>query len=150
MRLKTIVSSFVLIIGICAIAVMAQDKEKYVQPTKDGVGIFKNEIRELYETPLFNVGTNDRLLVIESKSKAYKIKLGDKTGWVEKRLVASSGKNKTFVMSDQEVIGYLDNPTPVYIMEGMGPNEDPIKLERSFSDALKENVDKETVERQAK
>jgi hypothetical protein len=148
MRLKSIICAFLAAIVLTTVSAWAQ--EKYVQPTKDDVGIYKNEIRELYEKPLFSVGTNDRLLVLESKSKAYKVKVNDKTGWVEKRLVASSGKNKTFNMSDQEVIGYLDNPTPVYIMDGMGPNEDPIKLERSFSDALHENVDKETVERQAK
>jgi hypothetical protein len=114
------------------------------------VGVFKNEIREVYEKPLFTVSADDRLLVLDRKAKSSRVKLGDKIGWIENRLVVSSGKNKTFVMSDQEVIGYLDNPTPVYIMDGLGPNEDPIKLERSFSDALRENVDKETVERQAK
>jgi hypothetical protein len=149
MRLKSVLGSLLVVIGFVAVTqTLAQ--EKYVQATKGDVGIYKNEVRELYEKPLFTVGTDDRLLVVESRSKAYRVKVGDKVGWVEKRLVVSSGKNKTFVMSDQEVIGYLDNPTPVYIMDGLGPNEDPIKLERSFSDALHENVDKETVERQAK
>jgi len=54
------------------------------------------------------------------------------------------------VFDNAEVIGYLDNPTPVYIIDSDDPNADPINLDRSFKDALRENVDKETVERQAK
>ena len=72
------------------------------------------------------------------------------TGWIEKRLVVTTSKSKTFVFDDAEVIGYLDNPTPVYIIDADNPNADPIKLDRSFADALRENVDKETVERQVK
>ena len=60
------------------------------------------------------------------------------------------GKSKTFVFDNAEVIGYLDNPTPVYIIDIDDPNADPINLDRSFKDALRENVDKETVERQVK
>jgi hypothetical protein len=54
------------------------------------------------------------------------------------------------VFDDAEVIGYLDNPTPVYIIDADNPNADPIKLDRSFADALRENVDRETIERQTK
>ena len=125
--------------------------ERYVQPTKEGVGVYKNEIREVYEEPVFTVGTQDRLLIVETKARHYKVKSSKgELGWVEKRLVATTGKSKTFVFDNAEVVGYLDNPTPVYIMDTDDPNADPINLDRSFKDALRENVDKETVERQVK
>ena len=131
--------------------IFADAAKKYVTPTKDGTGIYKNEVRELYEQPAFTVGTNDRLLILETKSRDYKVQnASGEVGWVEKRLVVATGKSKTFVFDNADVIGYLDNPTPVYIIDTDDPNADPINLDRSFKDALRENVDKETVERQTK
>ncbi len=126
--------------------------QKVAQPNKDGVGVYKNETRQLYEEPMLTVGTSDRLQVIDSKRDMHKVKTSDGTiGWVEKKEVSMlSGKSKTFVFDNAEVVGYLDNPTPVYIIDTDDPNADPISLDRSFKDALRENIDKETVERQTK
>jgi hypothetical protein len=149
MRLKLL--SLIIIILTASLAFAQKDVKKYVTPTKDEVGVFKNEVRELYEKPVFTVGTNDRLLVLETGKQSLKVQSGNgETGWVEKRLVVTTGKSKSFVFDDAEVIGYLDNPTPVYIIDADNPNADPIKLDRSFADALRENVDRETIERQTK
>ena len=124
---------------------------KYVTPTKDGVGLYKNQTRDVYEEPILKVGTTDRLTVLKKKGRHYEVKTpGGETGWIEARLVVATGKSKTFVFDNADVIGYLDNPTPVYIIDTDDPNADPINLNRSFKDALRENVDKETVERQIK
>ncbi len=149
MRLKMLMA-FVLTVAL-GVVFAQKNAEKYVTPTSNDVGVFKNEIRELYEKPQFNVGTNDRLLILSSGRNHYKVQKNDgETGWIEKRLVVATGKSKTFVFDDAEVIGYLDNPTPVYIIDADNPNADPIKLDRSFAEALRENVDRETVERQSK
>ena len=125
--------------------------DKFVTPTKDGAEVFKNEIRQLYEKPIFSAGTSDRLQILDNRGSHFKIKgANGQIGWIEKSLVATTGKSKTFVFDNAEVVGYLDNPTPVYIMDSDDPNADPINLNRSFKDALRENVDKETVERQVK
>ncbi len=137
------------VVAFSITALMAADK--YVTANKDGTGVYKNEMRELYEQPAFTVGTNDRLQILDSKGNFYKVKgANGQIGWVEKNLVVATGKSKTFVFDNAEVVGYLDNPTPVYIMDTDDPNADPINLDRSFKDALRENVDKETVERQVK
>lgn len=148
MRLSSL--SLILLFSFSALFA-ANDAKKYVQPTKDGTGVYKNEIRDVYEEPIFTVNTSDMLGVVEDKGRSYKVQgPNGQVGWVEKRLVVSVGKSKTFVFDNAEVIGYLDNPTPVYIIDTDDPNADPINLDRSFKDALKENVDKETVERQVK
>lgn len=140
-----------LLLTFAAFTTFSEPAKKFVQPTKEGTGVYKNEIREVYEEPLFSVGPNDRLTILDSKSRHYKVQANNgQVGWVEKRLVVATGKSKTFVFDNAEVIGYLDNPTPVYIIDTDDPNADPINLDRSFKDALRENVDKETVERQAK
>jgi hypothetical protein len=136
-----------LIIVIATASIFAQ---KYVTP-KEEIGLYQNETRQVYEEPVQTVTPNDRLTIIETKNRHFKVKTGTGVeGWVEKRLVAATGKSKTFVFDNAEVIGYLDNPTPVYIIDTDDPNADPINLDRSFKDALRENVDKETIERQVK
>lgn len=124
--------------------------QKIAQPVKEGVKVYKSDTRQLYEEAMLTVGTSDRLQVLDSKRDMHKIKTSDGTiGWVEKKDVSVlSGKSKTFVFDNAEVVGYLDNPTPVYIIDTDDPNADPISLDRSFKDALRENIDKETVERQ--
>jgi len=115
------------------------------------LGVYQNEIRKPYENPIGSVNMADRLQVIEEKRNHYKVKGPGVTGWIEKQLVASAAKgSKTYLFDDAEVLGYLDNPTPVYIIDADDKDRDPIKLERSFAEALRENVDRETVERQAK
>lgn len=124
---------------------------KVVVPKQDEVGVYKNKVREVYEEPILKVGTSDRLEVLNKSGRNLEVRTPDgQTGWVEERLVAAAGKSKTFVFDNADVIGYLDNPTPVYIIDTDDPNADPINLNRSFKDALRENVDKETVERQIK
>lgn len=132
-------------------ALWAQKGKRFVQPKEANVGVYKNQTRQMYEEPVFKVGPEDRLTIIDTKGDSYKVEnaLGQ-NGWIEKRLVVSIGKSKTFVFDNAEVIGYLDNPTPVYILDSDDPNAERIYLDRSFKDALRDNTDKETVERQSK
>jgi hypothetical protein len=147
MRLSKVLT----ILAVSASVAVLFAAEKFVTPTNDGTGIYKNQTRQVYEEPIAKVGTADRLTVLAKKGRFYEVKTADgTTGWVEDRLVVATGKSKTFVFDNADVIGYLDNPTPVYIIDTDDPNADPINLDRSFKDALRENVDKETVERQTK
>jgi hypothetical protein len=144
-------SKILVVILMSVIAVAAQDKQKYVQAKQGSVGVYKNQTREMYEEPIFKVSTSDRLQVLGSKGNFYQVKGPDgQKGWVEKRLVITIGKSKTFVFDNAEVMGYLDAPTPVYIIDSDDPNAERIYLDRSFKDALRDNVDKETIERQVK
>jgi len=141
---------FLMIVAIAAAALMAAEAKKYVQPKEGNVGVYKNQVRQVYELPVFKVGADDRLLILDSKGDYYKVQNVDgQAGWVEKRLVVSIGKSKTFVFDNAEVVGYLDNPTPVYILDSDDPNAERIYLDRSFKDALRDNTDKETTTRQA-
>jgi hypothetical protein len=141
---------FFLLLALSAAVLMAQSARKYVQPKENNVGVYKNQVRQVYEKPVFQVGTEDRLLILETKGDFYRVQgVEGGSGWIEKRLVVSIGKSKTFVFDNAEVVGYLDNPTPVYILDSDDPNAERIYLDRSFKDALRENTDKETTERRA-
>ncbi len=126
------------------------EKVKFVQPKKNNVGIYRNETRGVNESAIVSLKIEDRLKVLNEKRNHYQVKMADGTvGWVEKRLVAKAS-GKSFMFDDAEVIGYLDNPTPVYIIDADSKDATPIKLDRSFAEALRENVDKETVHRQVR
>ena len=142
----------VVMTSLCVVAMSwAQDRTKWIQPKQDGVGVYRNEIRQLYEQPVATVGITERLEVTGSGRDHYKVKFNNQSAWVEKRLVQAVARgSKSYVFDDQEVIGYLDNPTPVYIIDSDDRERDPIKLDRSFAEALRENTDRETVEREAK
>ena len=137
-------------VAVAAITGTTSAAQKYVQPTAD-VGIYKNEVRAVNEQAITTVGVKDRLTVIKEGKNAYQVKTsnGSATGWVEKRLCVSAS-GKSFAFDDAEVIGYLDNPTPIYIIDADNKDATPIKLDRSFAEAVKSNVDRETVERTAR
>ncbi|MFW6219698.1 MAG: hypothetical protein ACOC33_02520 [bacterium] len=59
---------------------------------------------------------------------------------------AQPRRSRKFTFDETEVQGYLDNPTPIYIMDNDNPNSELIILDRCFREALKINIDKETVE----
>jgi hypothetical protein len=63
--------SVVIIVLTASLAFGQKDLKKYVTPTKEDVGVFKNEVRELYEKPSSTVGTNDRLLILETGKQSY-------------------------------------------------------------------------------
>jgi len=139
-----------LVLFVASTFTFAQRNPKFVQPKKSNVGLYRNETRSVNETAILTVGVNDRLKVIGSSRDFYRVRTDDgNEGWIEKRLVAAAS-GKSFLFDDAEVIGYLDNPTPVYIIDADSKDATPIKLDRSFAEALKENIDRETVERQGK
>jgi len=147
--MRLIAGAFMTVIFSMSTFIYAQEA-KFVQPTKNGVGVYENEVRKLNEEAKFTVGIDDRLQVLQTTKNSYKVKnAAGEIGWVEKRLVAATS-GKKFMFDDAEVIGYLDNPTPVYIIDADSKDAQPIKLDRSFADALRQNVDRETVERQTK
>ena len=107
------------------------DNEKYVVAAKDSVPVFKNENHAVGETPLFIIGKQDRSLIIATGGKGYEIQKNDVTGWVDKEAVSVSSA-KTMVFDTANVLGYLDNPTTLYILDANNPTGQSIKLERSF------------------
>lgn len=140
-----------LLVLMMSLSVLAQPLKASLicSPKKDNVKIWMSNERSINEGPLFIVNSDDRLCVTEEAKDWYKIWINNKVGWVLKSEVVVLQRSKKFEFENAEIMGYLDNPTPVYIIDADAKEGTPINLDRSFQESLRENTDKETMERQA-
>jgi hypothetical protein len=67
---------------------------------------------------------------------------------VESGRVKIVSENTSYAYEAAEVLSWLDNPQLITILDANNPKATPLVLERSFADALRENVDQETINRQ--
>jgi hypothetical protein len=140
-----------IILAAVITVVAAGQPNRYVMPTERKVGIYQNRIRKPYEQLLYRVGPDARLLVLEETGRYVKVKDGrGRVGWVEKRLVTTTGARSRMLFAEAEVVGYLGNPTPIIIFDANAPDQTPLYLDRSFDDEVAVNVDRETIERSAR
>jgi tetratricopeptide (TPR) repeat protein len=105
-----------------------------VQPKRGSVGIYANETREPYEEAIVQARSGDILTIIEIRKNHYKVRTAyGLEGWARKsELVKARARdymrNRAFAFESAEVIGYLDNPAPLYIIDMDDPSGDPISL----------------------
>ena len=56
-------------------------------------------------------------MVLGSKGDEYKVSDGKgDVGWIDKASVKEVGPSETVTFGNADVYGYLDNPTPIYIL----------------------------------
>ncbi|OGS37485.1 MAG: hypothetical protein A2293_12580 [Elusimicrobia bacterium RIFOXYB2_FULL_49_7] len=137
---------------LLAMVMTVSAEKQVVVAKKDNTKVYQNQVRQLYENPIYTAKKDEYMEVVESDRNLFKVRLSNgKTGWVEKQLVSTENKGKkdmNYVFEETEVQGWLDNPQAVYILDMTDPNFKPIKLDKSFSDNLEENVDREQSEEQ--
>ena len=120
----------------------------YVTPNSDNIGIYVNQNRQMNERAIQTVGRQDVLRVVEQGRNHYKVRTNSgNEGWIEKRLAVRNDAKKAYTFDDVEIQGYLDNPTPIYITDVEDGSFSAIELDRSFADALKRKNDKERANR---
>lgn len=139
--------AIMLVVLVSSTSIFAQKNAHFVQPKQDDAALYKNRVRKAYEKSIATVSSKERLKVLKKQSGFYQVRTSDGTiGWIEASLVANAS-GKSFMFDDANVTGYLDDPTPIFIIDADNRDGTPIKLERSFAEALTENLDRETIER---
>lgn len=150
--LRTI-SKIALVVAVFAVSAFAQRVGDAMNPRRANTQVYANQVRESFETPIVAIGPEDLVTVVEVDRRQCRIRtVGGIQGWVECNTLSrpsnrGSNASRAFTFEAAEVQGYLDNPTPVYIIDMNDTDSDPIELNRSFREALQVNVDRETLER---
>jgi hypothetical protein len=137
-----------LLVVVIALQGAATQKSRIIMPLRDNVGVYHHEIRKVFEEPYFIVGTADRLQVIATGKRNSKVVDREaREGWIENRLCTTAPGGKLITFDPAMIEQYSDIKSPMNISAGTGPEDMQIRLDRSFRDALSENVDRETVSR---
>jgi hypothetical protein len=121
-------------------------RQEYVVAKEENTAVYQNRGRNLYERKLFNLNPDEKVRVLEKKGEFIKVEnRKQQCGWVEEHRVVPIAASRIFTYDHTDVMGYLDNPEPIIILDATDPDDNVIRLDRSFKDALRENVDRETV-----
>lgn len=70
-------------------------------------------------------------------------------GWVAKgsvSYVAPKAGDKSMNMEDVDIVGWLDNPSAVFVLDNNTEDVDGIELDRNFNEYLTHTVDRERTE----
>jgi hypothetical protein len=126
----------------------ASHNGNYVTPIQGDIGVFAKNAATSVEKPVSLAKTGEWLLVMEVKGDRIKVRdMKGMIGWVQRAEVREVASAEYMTFKSAEVYSYLDNPAPLYIIDATDPENNPIKLERSFSRELRENIDQPTVAR---
>jgi hypothetical protein len=131
---------------LLAVPLSAQQKSRYVVPIGNDVPVYAHQIRQVYEKPAFVLNEGSALAVLERTSEKTKVRdENGRTGWIENMLLRSV--SKTFIYEPQAIEDRLDNPEKIWLIDPGVPENEPIRLDRSFKDEARVNEDKESMER---
>ncbi len=133
-------------------AVMAKSKTESIEVIRiksGGAVLFKAELSDEGDKVADLTAGSEVQLLKESKGRSLIKTSGSVKGWVEnstlERVKITSGG--THNLKDVEVVGWLDNPSAVYILDNSNPDVNALPLDRSFSNEIVEKKDREEVER---
>jgi hypothetical protein len=143
---------YILVLAVIGVAAAggwsASHTSNYVTPIKADIGVFAKSSMTSPEDPLFVAKTGQWLFVMETRGDRLRVRdMKGNIGWIDKAAVREVASAEYMTFKSAEVLSYLDNPAPLYILDATDPGNNPLKLERSFARELRENIDRPTVTR---
>lgn len=142
----------VFLCGALFTVAMAKSKSESTEVTRvksGGASLYKTEAAD-ESNKLVDLSAGEEVTLLkEGKARSLIKTSGNVKGWVdnggiEKVKVAGGA---THNLKDVEVVGWLDNPSAVYILDNSNPDVNALPLDRSFSSEIVEKKDREEVER---
>jgi len=112
-----------------------------------GASVYKSEQDE---DKTVDLGAGDEVTILKQGKARSMIKTSQSIkGWVDngniERVKITSGG--THNLKDVEVVGWLDNPSAVYILDNTNPDLNALPIDRNFMNEIVEKKDREEVER---
>jgi len=114
-----------------------------------GATVYKAEASDESDK-VMDLGPGDEVSILKQGKARSMIKTsGNIKGWVnnstvERVKITSGGAHN---LKDVEVVGWLDNPSAVYILDNTNPDLNALPIDRNFSSEIVEKKDREEVER---
>lgn len=145
---KTIAFLFLAFASV-ALAGSKTETSTVIRIKSGGATLYKSEASDAGDK-VADLGTGDEVTLLKQGKARSMIKTsGAIKGWVdnstlEKVKVTSGGAHN---LKDVEVVGWLDNPSAVYILDNSNPDLNALPLDRNFSNEIVEKKDREEVER---
>ena len=94
-------------------------------------------------------GFNDELTVLKEGDTEVLVKGACGQGWVPKskvEYVAQKAGDKSMKLEDVDIVGWLDNPSAVFVLENDDIDFDGVNIDRDFKEYLQHTMDRETIE----
>jgi hypothetical protein len=140
---------FAMLLAWCAFG-LTVSADTVVLVKHDNAGVYQNRIRKVFETPLFSVSTQDRLLVQETKGDRYFIRDREgREGWIDKLVCVQASRNRQIIYEPIDLRPFSSEVSTTLILGNNDQPDEMIRLDRSFKEELMSNTDKEALERQA-
>ncbi len=114
-----------------------------------GANVYKSEMSDPAEKNTEIGGDQEVTFMKKGKNRSMIRTRGGIRGWVDNdklQILKVSGAGH-HDLSNVEVVGWLDNPAAVYILDNTNPDFNALPLDRSFANEIVEPKDREQVER---
>jgi len=100
-------------------------------------------------TMVCTAGFNDELTILKESDTKVLVRGSCGQGWVEKskiEYVAKGPGDNSIKLDEQILVGWLDNPSAVFIMEAPDVDFDGVDINRDFKEYLTYTMDREKIE----
>ena len=136
-----------LILGASALAA-ASTSLHYVQAKTDGAGLYGCATCIGHDQAIVQINQRDPLKVLDEKGNALMVQtVSGKVGWLARNEVTENC-GLVCQFPGMDVNAYLDNPDIGFVIDALNAADlAPAKIDRSFADAVKENIDREALAR---
>lgn len=100
-------------------------------------------------TVICMAGFNDEMTILKEAGSDVLVKASCGQGWVQKakiEYVAQKAGDKSLSLEDQDIVGWLDNPSAVFVLENDDVDLDGVNIDRDFREYLQHTMDREQME----
>jgi opacity protein-like surface antigen len=95
------------------------------------------------------VDFTESMSVLKSSETAVLVKSSCGQGWAQKSeiiYVDQAKSDKSMQLEDVDIVGWLDNPTAVFVLDNNYDDVEGVNLDRDFKEYLVHTVDRENIE----
>ncbi len=94
---------------------------------------------------------SDELRIVKDDGDAVLVKGSCGQGWVGKsavEYVAQAAGDKSMSLEGVDVVGWIDNPSAIFVLDADANELDGVNIDRDFKEYLQHTMDRETMEMQ--